>query len=71
MKLKMKSLIGPMAVVFASGASLAFGDGGVDYAAAATGMKTEVLAALATIGVSILAIAAAIAAFRKAKGLIR
>lgn len=61
------------AVTVALSAPLAFAqsNSGVDFATAATDMKTQALAALAAIGVAVLAIVAAVAAFRIGKGLIR
>ncbi len=59
------------AVTVALSAPLAFADGGVDFATAATDMKTQALAALAAIGVALLAVVAAVAAFRIGKGLIK
>ena len=44
---------------------------GVDFATAAADMKTQALAALSVIGLAVLAVAAAIAAFRKGKSIIK
>lgn len=45
--------------------------GGVDFATAATDMKTTALAALAAIGIAVLAVIAAVGAFKIGKSILR
>jgi hypothetical protein len=69
-----KQSIKAAAIVSALLAASAFAQapaGGIDYAAPAAEMKSGALAALSAIGVAVLAVAAAFAAFRKGKSLVK
>lgn len=72
MKSTLKNRLIALAIVGATGVTAASAQAsGVDYAAAATTFKDTVLPALVAIGGAVMLVAGAIAAFRKARGLIK